>query len=117
MCWHSLESSAKKFRKRVFVMLGDFAIKPILDKVVIKTLKDDQKTGGGIILAGGTKEQPFTAEVIARGPGGIIDGKKVEMYVNKGDKVLVPRHAGTPFTMGGKEYIIIRQEDILAIVS
>ncbi len=98
-------------------MLGDFAIKPILDKVVIKALKDNQKTGGGIILAGGAKEQPITAEVIARGPGGMIDGKKVEMYVNRGDKVLVPKHAGTPFTLEGKEYVIICQEEILAIVS
>ncbi len=98
-------------------MLGNFNIKPILDKVVVKVQKNNQTTGGGIILAGGTKEQPFTAEVIARGPGGMIDGRKVEMYVNPGDKVLIPRHAGTPFTYEGKEYIILSQEEILAIVA
>lgn len=98
-------------------MLGDFAVKPILDKVVVKVEKNNQTTGGGIILAGGTKEQPLTAKVIARGPGGMIDGKKVEMYVNPGDKVLIPKHGGTPFTYEGKEYIIIRQEEILAIIS
>ena len=92
-------------------------IKPILDKVVVEVQKNNQTTGGGIILAGGTKEQPLTASVIARGPGGMIDGRKVEMYVNPGDKVLIPKHAGTPFTYGGKEYIVVCQEEILAIIS
>ena len=98
-------------------MLGNFAVKPILDKVVVKVKKNNQTTGGGIILAGGTKEQPLTAEVIARGPGGMIDGRKVEMYVNPGDTVMMPKHAGTPFTFEGKEYIVLCQEEILAIIS
>lgn len=98
-------------------MLGSFAVKPILDKVVVKVKKNSQTTGGGIILAGGTKEQPLTAEVIARGPGGMIDGREVKMYLNPGDTVLMPKHAGTPFTYEGKEYIILRQEEILAIIS
>lgn len=98
-------------------MLGNFAIKPILDKVVVKAKKNNQTTGGGIILAGGTKEQPVISEVIARGPGGMIDGREVKMYVNQGDTVLIPKHAGTPFTYEGKEYIILRQEEILAIIS
>lgn len=98
-------------------MLGNFAVKPILDKVVVRAQKNNQMAGGGIILAGGTKEQPLTAEVVARGPGGMIDGRKVEMYVNQGDKVLIPKHAGTPFTYEGKEYIILRQEEILAIIA
>ena len=68
-------------------------IKPILDKVVVKVEKTEKSTGGGIILAGSSKEQPLTAKVIARGPGGMIDGKEVKMYINEGDVVLVPKHA------------------------
>lgn len=92
-------------------------IRPILDKVVVKVQKSQSATGGGIILAGSAKEQPFTAHVEARGPGGLIDGREVKMYINEGDEVLIPRHAGTPFTMNGAEYIIIAQSEILAIIS
>mgnify|MGYP004487382017 CR=1 FL=1 len=92
-------------------------INPILDKVVVKVQKA-QSARGGIILAGNSsKEQPLTASVIARGPGGMIDGKEVKMYVNPGDNVLIPKHGGTPFNFNGKEYIIIRQADILAIIA
>lgn len=91
-------------------------IKPILDKVVVKVEKTEKSTGGGIILAGSSKEQPLTAKVIARGPGGMIDGKEVKMYINEGDTVLIPRHAGTPVTLGGTEYIIISQSEILGMV-
>ena len=99
-------------------MLGSsFAVKPILINVVVKVKKNNQTTGGGIILAGGTKEQPLIAEVIARGPGGMIDGRKVEMYVNPGDTVMIPKHAGTPFTFEGKEYIILPQDEILATIA
>lgn len=92
-------------------------IKPILDKVVVKVEKTEKSTGGGIILAGSSKEQPLTAKVIARGPGGMIDGKEVKMYINEGDVVLIPKHAGTPFTLGGTEYIIISQSEILAMIA
>lgn len=92
-------------------------INPILDKVVVKVQKAQNAARGGIILAGSSKEQPLTASVIARGPGGMIDGKKVEMYVNPGDNVLIPKHGGTPFNFNGVEYIIIRQADILAIIA
>ena len=91
-------------------------IKPILDKGVVKVEKTEKSTGGGIILAGSSKEQPLTAKVIARGPGGMIDGKEVKMYINEGDVVLVPKHAGTPFTLNGTEYIIISQSEILAMI-
>ncbi len=92
-------------------------IQPILDKVIVKAQKNERATGMGIILAGNSKEQPVTASVIARGPGGMIDGREVKMYVNEGDTVLIPKNAGTEFTMNGVEYVIIRQEEILAIVS
>lgn len=92
-------------------------IRPILDKIVVKVEKTDRATGGGIILAGGSKEQPLTASVIARGPGGMIDGREVKMYINEGDHVLIPKHAGTPFTLNGAEYIIVSQSEVLAIVS
>ena len=93
-------------------------INPILDKVVVKVQKAQSAARGGIILASSSsKEQPLTASVIARGPGGMIDGKEVKMYVNPGDNVLIPKHGGTPFTFNGKEYIIIRQADILAIIA
>ncbi len=92
-------------------------INPILDKVVVKVRKAEKSMQGGILLASSSKEQPLTASVIARGPGGMIDGKEVKMYVNSGDTVLIPRHTGTEFTLEGKEYIIIRQADILAIIA
>lgn len=92
-------------------------IKPILDKVVVKVQKTGKATQGGIILAGSSKEQPLTADVIARGPGGMIDGREVKMYVNQGDQVLIPKNAGTEFTLNGTEYIIISQSEILAIIA
>lgn len=92
-------------------------IKPILDKVVLKEQKSNNLTGGGIILAGGSKEQPITAEVVARGPGGVVNGKEVKMYIDEHDIVLVPKHTGVPVTIGGAEYIIVQQEDILAVIS
>lgn len=92
-------------------------IRPILDKVVVKVQKAKESVRGGILLAGSSKEQPLTATVIARGPGGMIDGKEVKMYVNDGDNVLIPKHAGTEFALNGVEYIIISQSDILAIIA
>lgn len=93
-------------------------INPILDKVVVKVQKTQSAARGGIILAGNSsKEQPLVATVVARGPGGMIDGKKVEMYLNPGDNVLIPKHGGIQFNYNGEEYIIIRQQDILAIIA
>lgn len=91
------------------------SIKPVLDKVVVKVEKTNRLTGGGIILAG-SKDQPLTASVIARGPGGMIDGREVKMYINEGDRVLIPKHAGTSFTMDGVEYIILAQSEVLAMI-
>ena len=88
-------------------------INPILDKVVVKVQKAQKSMKGGILLASSSsKEQPITAKVIARGPGGMIDGKEVKMYVNPGDDVLIPKHAGTEFTLEGNDYVIISQSEI-----
>ena len=91
-------------------------IKPLLDKVVVKPEKNSNATRGGIILAGKSKDQPILAKVVARGPGGMIDGKEVKMYVNIGDTVLYNKFSGSEITFNGQEYTIIRQSDILAFV-
>ncbi len=91
-------------------------IKPLGDKVVIKMVEAEETTKSGIILAGAAKEKPQVAEVVAVGPGGIVEGKEVIMEVKVGDKVLTSKYAGTEVKLDGVEYTIIRQNDILAIV-
>lgn len=91
-------------------------IKPLADRVVIKLVEAEETTKSGIILAGSAKEKPQIAEVIAVGPGGIVDGKDVEMYVDVGDKVLTSKYSGTEVKIDGEEYTIVRQSDILAVV-
>lgn len=91
-------------------------IKPLGDKVVIKMVEAEETTKSGIILAGTAKEKPQVAEVVAVGPGGIVEGKEIKMEVKVGDKVLTSKYAGTEVKLDGIEYIIIRQNDILAIV-
>ena len=91
-------------------------IKPLADRVVIKMVEAEETTKSGIILAGSAKEKPQVAEVIAVGPGGVVDGKDVEMYVDVGDKVLTSKYSGTEIKLDGVEYTIVRQSDILAIV-
>lgn len=91
-------------------------IKPLADRVVIKLVEAEETTKSGIILAGTAKEKPQVAEVIAVGPGGIVDGKDVEMYVEVGDKVLTSKYSGTEIKVDGDEFTIVRQSDILAIV-
>ena len=91
-------------------------IKPLADRVVVKLTEAEETTKSGIILTGSAKEKPQISEVVAVGPGGIIDGNKVEMYVKAGDKVLTSKYAGTEVKVDGVEYTIIKQEDILAIV-
>ena len=90
-------------------------IKPLGDRVVIKKLEAESTTKSGIVLTG-TKEQPQEAEVMAVGPGAVVDGKRVEMEVKVGDKILYSKYAGTDVKVAGEEYIILRQDDILAIV-
>ncbi|MDD6888202.1 MAG: co-chaperone GroES [Candidatus Aphodomorpha sp.] len=91
-------------------------LKPLADRVVIQSLETEEVTKGGIILPGSAKEKPQMAEVIAVGPGGVVDGKDVTMYVNVGDKVIYSKYAGTEVKLDDKEYIVVRQNDILAIV-
>ena len=89
---------------------------PLGDKVVLKQLLAEETTKSGIVLPGQAKEKPQQAEVIAVGPGGVVDGKEVTMQVKVGDKVLYSKYAGSEFKVDGKELTIIRQSDILAIV-
>lgn len=91
-------------------------LKPLGDRVVLKQLEAEEKTQSGIILTGAAKEKPQEAEVVAVGPGGIVDGEKVEMQVKIGDKVIYSKYAGTDVTLDKEEYIIVKQSDILAIV-
>ena len=90
--------------------------KPLADRVDIKMLEAEETTKGGIILAGASKEKPQVAEIVAAGPGGIVEGKEVKMEVKVGDKVLISKYAGTEVKLDGQEYTIVRQSDILAIV-
>ena len=92
------------------------AIKPLFDKVVIKAIEKSDTTESGIVLPGAAQEKPQLAEVIAVGPGGIIDGKETVMQVKVGDKVLYSKYAGSEFKIDGQEIVIVRQADILAIV-
>ena len=91
-------------------------IKPLGDWVVIKKLEAETTTKSGIVLSGSAKEKPQEAEVIAVGPGAIHEGNRIEMEVKVGDKVLYSKYAGTEVKVGGEEYIILKQDDILAIV-
>ena len=91
-------------------------IRPLGDRVVIKKLEAESTTKSGIVLTGTAKEQPQEAKVMAVGPGAVVDGKRVEMDVKVGDKILYSKYAGTDVTVAGEEYIILRQDDILAIV-
>ena len=91
-------------------------IKPLADRVVIKTVEAEETTKSGIILAGSAKEKPQVAVVLAVGPGGTVDGKEVEMLVKVGDKVLTSKYSGTEVKVDGEECTIVRQSDILAVV-
>jgi chaperonin GroES len=91
-------------------------LKPIEDRIVIKMVEAEETTKSGIVLPGGAKEKPQIAEVIAVGPGGVIDGEEVKMQVAAGDKVVTSKYSGTEIKIDGEEYIIVRQKDILAIV-
>ena len=91
-------------------------IKPLGDRVVIKRLEAEEKTKSGIVLPNQAKEQPQMAEVIAVGPGGVVDGKEIKMEVSVGDIVIFSKYAGTEIKYDGEEYTILSQRDILAIV-
>lgn len=91
-------------------------IKPLVDRVLIKMTEAEETTKSGIILSSGSQEKPQIAEVIEVGPGGIVDGEKIEMQVKKGDKVITSKYSGTEVKYEGVDYIIVRQSDILAVV-
>ncbi|MCB6365004.1 co-chaperone GroES [Intestinibacillus massiliensis] len=91
-------------------------LKPLSDRVVIKMLEAEETTASGIILAGSAKEKPQVAEVVAVGPGGVVDGKEVVMQVKAGDKVITSKYSGTEVKVDGEEFIVVKQGDILAIV-
>ena len=91
-------------------------IKPLFDRVVINMVEAEETTKSGIILAGNAKEKPQGAEIVAVGPGGVVEGKEITMQVKVGDRVLISKYAGTEVKLDGQEYTILRQNDILAIV-
>ena len=91
-------------------------IKPLADRVVTKLIEAEETTKSGIILTAAAKEKPQIAEVVAVGPGGIVDGNEVKMFVSVGDKVLISKYSGNEVKVDGQEYSIVRQSDILAIV-
>ena len=91
-------------------------IRPLADRVVIKMVEAEETTKSGIILTATAKEKPQVAEVVEVGPGGMVDGKEVVMTVKKGDRVITSKYSGTEVKMGDTEYIIVKQNDILAIV-
>ena len=92
-------------------------IKPLEDRVLLKMVEAEETTKSGIILSSGSQEKPQIAEVIAVGPGKVEDGKKVEMNVKIGDKVITSKYSGTEVKYEGTDYIIVKESDILAIVS
>ena len=91
-------------------------IRPLFDRVVIKSIDSEETTKSGIVLPGAAKEKPQMADVIAIGPGGNVDGKEIAMQVKVGDKVIYSKYAGNEVKLDGTEYIVIRQSDILAVV-
>ena len=91
-------------------------LRPLGDKVVLKQLEAEETTKSGIILAAKAQEKPQEAEVVAVGPGGVIDGKEVKMQVKVGEKVIYQKYAGTEVKLGDEEFIIVKQSDIVAVV-
>ena len=89
---------------------------PLGDRVVLKQVVAEETTKSGIVLPGQTKEKPQQAEVVAVGPGGVVDGKEVEMLVSVGDMVIFAKYAGTEVELVGENYLVVKQNDILAII-
>jgi chaperonin GroES len=98
------------------MIAASFNVKPLFDKIVVKMLEAEETTKSGIILAGSAKEKPQIAEVIAVGPGGLVDGKEVKMVLSAGQKVIISKYAGTEVKIDGEQYTILRQSDVLAVV-
>ena len=92
------------------------AIKPLFDKIVVKAVEAETKTSSGLFLPDSAKEKPQTAIVIAVGPGGVIEGKEIQMQVKKGDKILYNKYSGNDFKIDDQEVTIIKQSDVLAVI-
>ena len=91
-------------------------IRPLFDRVVVKSVDSEETTKSGIVLPGAAKEKPQMAEVVAVGPGGNVDGKESTMQVKVGDKVIYSKYAGNEVKLDGSEFVVIRQSDVLAVV-
>ena len=91
-------------------------LNPLCDRVVLRQLEAEETTKSGIVLPGAAQEKPQQAEVVAVGPGGVVDGKEIKMEVKPGDKVIYSKYAGTEVKLEAEEFIIVRQNDILAVV-
>ena len=91
-------------------------LKPLFDKVVIKKVEAEETTKVGIILTGSAKEKPDVSEVVAVGPGGVVNGEEVKMVLSVGDRVIVGKYSGTEVKIDGVEYTVVSQSDILAVV-
>ena len=91
-------------------------LKPLFDRVVLKSVEAEETTKSGIVLPGAAQEKPQLAIVVAAGPGGTVDGKEIPMTVKEGDKVIIANFTGSRVKFDGNEYTIVRQSDILAIV-
>ena len=91
-------------------------IKPLADRVVVKAVEAEEKTKGGLILTASAQEKPQIAEVVAVGPGAVVDGKTVPMNVKVGERVIASKYAGTSVKIDGVEYTILSEDDVLAVV-
>ena len=91
-------------------------IKPLFDKVVVKRVEAQETTKAGILLPGSAQEKPQVSEVVAVGPGGLVDGKEVVMTLSVGDRVIVGKYSGTEVKLDGTEYMVVSQSDILAVI-
>lgn len=108
--------SANKQKMAMIKEEIDMKLVPLGDRVVLKQLVAEETTKSGIVLPGQAQEKPQQAEVVAVGPGGIVEGKEVKMEVVAGDQVIYSKYAGTEVKLDGEEYIIVKQNDILAVV-
>ncbi|MDD4503725.1 MAG: co-chaperone GroES [Clostridiaceae bacterium] len=91
-------------------------IKPLGDRIIIKVIESEETTKSGIVLPGTAKEKPMQGEVLAVGSGEMVDGKKIPLELKVGDKVIYSKYSGTEVKMDGKEYLIVRQSDVLAVI-
>ena len=91
-------------------------LKPLADRVVIKSVEVEKVTKSGLVLTSSAQEKPQMAEVVSVGPGGVVDGKEITMYVKEGDRVIYSKYAGTEVKLDGEEFIVVKQSDILAVV-